>query len=178
MADLLERGLAHVQQPTAVPAPVVSGPLPATLPALDVDVPAAKTLYWPHRDPRRLAVAAGLALLAIAGLGASEAAGLTQVTDFVATVLRIKTPEGTVVVKVDDPAVKVEIDHDVMVIGGAGPQEIRLRTGLHRVLATRNGQPVKDDLISITKNKKEIVAIGFEAAETTGSSTSSPPAPS
>ena len=107
----------------------------------------------------------------LAGLGASEAAGLTQVTDFVATILRIKTPEGTLVVKVDDPGVKVDVDNEVVIIGGAGPQEIRLRTGLHRVQATRNGQPVKDELVSIMKGKKEIVAIGFEptSAATTAS---------
>ena len=45
-----------------------------------------------------------------------------------------------------------------MIIGGAGPQEIRLRTGLHRVQATRNGQPVRDELVSIMKGKKEIVS--------------------
>ena len=160
VADLLERGLAHVQQPTAVPRPSIPGLQVAALANLDFDVPVAKT---PHRSRRRLAVAASFALLALAGLGASEAAGLTQVTDFVATILRIKTPEGTLVVKVDDPGVKVDVDNEVVIIGGAGPQEIRLRTGLHRVQATRNGQPVKDELISIMKGKKEIVAIGYEA---------------
>ena len=83
-----------------------------------------------------------------------------------ATILRIKTPEGTLVVKVDDPGVKVDVDNEVVIIGGAGPQEIRLRTGLHRVQATRNGQPVKDELISIMKGKKEIVAIGYEPTAT------------
>ena len=48
----------------------------------------------------------------MAGLGVTEAAGLTQVADFVATILRIKTPDGTLVVKVDDPTVKVQIDGD------------------------------------------------------------------
>ncbi len=159
VADLLERGLAHVQQPTVVPRPEIPGEPGASMAVLEPDLPVAKT---PHRPRRKLAVAAGLALLALAGLGASEAAGLSQVTDFVATILRIKTPEGTLVVKVDDPGVKVDIDNEVVIIGGAGPQEIRLRTGLHRVQATRNGQPVRDELVSIMKGKKEIVAIDFE----------------
>ena len=163
VADLLERGLAHVQQPTAVPRPSIPGIRSRPLANLDFDVPVAKTPRCPRR---RLAVAAGFALLALAGLGASEAAGLSQVTDFVATILRIKTPEGTLVVKVDDPGVKVDVDNEVVIIGGAGPQEIRLRTGLHRVQATRNGQPVRDELISIMKGKKEIVAIGFEPTAT------------
>ena len=170
VADLLERGLAHVQQPMAVPRPTVPGLRVAAPANLDFDVPPAPA-KTPRRSRRRLAVAAGLALLALAGLGASEAAGLTQVTDFVATILRIKTPEGTLVVKVDDPGVKVDVDNEVVIIGGAGPQEIRLRTGLHRVQATRNGQPVKDELISIMKGKKEIVAIGYEPTATATAAT-------
>ena len=83
-----------------------------------------------------------------------------------ASILRIKTPEGTLVVKIDDPGVKVDIDNEVVIIGGAGPQEIRLRTGLHRLQATRNGQPVRDELVSIMKGKKEIVTIGFEPTAT------------
>jgi WD40 repeat protein/serine/threonine protein kinase len=161
VADLLERGLAHVQQPTAVSRPVVAAiPVPSAQ-ELDFDLPGVKA---PHRPRRRLALAAGLILTAMAGLGASESAGLTQVSEFVATILRIKTPEGTLVVKVDDPGVKVDVDNEVVIIGGAGPQEVRLRTGLHRVLATRNGQPVRDELVSIMKGKKEIVTIGFEPA--------------
>jgi len=93
VADLLERGLAHVQQPTTVPRPEVPGVPGASLPVLDFDQPVAKT---PHRPRRKLAVAAGVVLLALAGLDASEAAGLSQVTDFVATILRIKTPEDNI----------------------------------------------------------------------------------
>jgi serine/threonine protein kinase len=163
VADLLERGLAHVQQPTAVPRPVVPGVPGPSLPKLDFDLPVSKPA---HRPRRKLAAAAGFVLLALAGLGAAEAAGLSQLADFVATILRIKTPEGTLVVKVDDPGVKVDIDDEVVIIGGAGPQEIRLRTGMHRVLATKNGQPVRDEMVSIMKGKKEIVAIGFEPANT------------
>jgi serine/threonine-protein kinase len=162
VADLLERGLAHVQQPKVFSCPLVAKlPEPrSTFP--DADLHASRTA---HHTRRTLVAAAALALLALAGLGASEAAGLSQVTDFVATVLRIKTPEGTLVVKVDDPEVKVNVDHEEVIIGGAGPQEIRLRTGLHRVQATRNGLPVKDELVTIMKNKKEIVSIGFEPSK-------------
>jgi serine/threonine-protein kinase len=167
LADLLERGLAHLQQPTAVPRPIVPGlsapQLPASAlepaPVLELELPVAKQAPARHR---RLAWAASLILLALAGLGASEASGLTQISEFVATVLRIKTAEGTLVVKVDDPGVKVDVDNEVVIIGGAGPQELRLKTGLHRLQATRNGQPVRDELISVMKGKKEIVTIGFE----------------
>ena len=101
----------------------------------------------------------------MAGLGVTEAAGLTQVSDFVATILRIKTPDGTLVIKVDDPGVKVQIDDDTVVIGGAGPQEVRLRAGSHRVQAIKDGKAVRDQLVTITRGGKEIVNIDFEPAE-------------
>ena len=119
---------------------------------------------------------AALFLLSVAGLGASEAAGLTQVADFVATILRIKTPDGTMVIKVDDPNVKVQIDGDTVVIGGAGPQEIRLRAGSHRVQAIKEGKLVRDQLVTITRGGKEIVNVDFEPAETAmAAETKNPP---
>ena len=120
VADLLERGLAHVQQPTAV-APA-RGPGVSSAHALHPSSSSTSPSPSRHQAPRRrLALAAGLLLLAMAGLGASEAAGLTQVSEFVATILRIKTPEGTLVVKVDDPGVKVEVDDEVRDHRRGGP---------------------------------------------------------
>jgi serine/threonine protein kinase/WD40 repeat protein len=159
VADLLERGLAHVQQPTTVARPVVPIVSSPHAHSLDFDLPAAKPVPRPRR---RLALATGYALLAMAGLGASEATGFTQVSEFVATVLRIKTPEGTLVVRCDDPGVKVQVDDEVVIIGGAGPQEIRLKTGRHRVQAIKDGHPVQDELVSIMRGKKEIVNVSLE----------------
>ena len=96
----------------------------------------------------------------------TEAAGLTQVTDFVATILRIKTPDGTLVIKVADPAVKVKIDNDTVVIANAGPQEIRLRAGSHRVQAIKDGKAVRDQFVTITRDGKEIVNVDLDPAET------------
>ena len=140
---------------------------------LEFDLPAAKPAPRPRR---RLALAAGFALLAMAGLGASEATGITQVSEYVATILRIKTPEGTLVVKCDDPGVKVQIDDEVLIIGGAGPQEIRLKTGQHRVQAIKDGQPVRDDLVSIMRGKKEIVNVSLEPT-TAAMAENVPPSP-
>jgi len=102
VADLLERGLAHVQQPTAVPRPVVPGVPGPSLPKLDFDLPVSKPAHRPHR---KLAVAAGFVLLALAGLGASEAAGLSQLADFVATILRIKIEDNLNLPFANDDAV-------------------------------------------------------------------------
>ena len=151
VADLLERGLAHVQQPTIVPAPLVPGTAGRGAKDIDLDPPVFGRR---HRIRRLVAKAAAVILLTMAGLGVVEAAGLTQVSDFVASILRFSTPDGTVVVKVDDPTVKVQIDGDFVVIGGAGPQEIRLRAGRHRVQTIRDGKPVRDQLITITRGGK------------------------
>ncbi|MGC8640583.1 MAG: protein kinase domain-containing protein [Isosphaeraceae bacterium] len=189
VAEILERGLAHMQQPTMVPRPEILALIGSAVrtgtavPGPTIDRPdnpvgsAVRTgTAWPESahevrtaDPTtsrrplgRLAMVAGLLLVAMAGLGASEASGLTQVSEFVATVLRIKTPEGTLVVNVDDPNVKVDVDDETVIIGGAGPQELRLQIGKHHVQASRNGQTVKDEMVTIMKGKKEIVSIGFE----------------
>ena len=163
VADLLEKGLAHLQQPAILPPPFVARVNAHSERRLDLDIPVPMQL--PHAR-RRLPLVAALFLLSVAGLGASEALGLTQVTDFVATILRIKTPDGTLVIKVTDPAVKVQIDNDTVVIGDAGPQEIRLRAGNHRVQAIKDGKAVHDQLVTINRGGKEIVNVDFEPAET------------
>jgi eukaryotic-like serine/threonine-protein kinase len=160
VADLLERGLAHLQQPKSVPPPQIAEIFPPAAQPLDSGLPAA--VVHPRR---KLVLAAGLLLLLGVGLGASEATGFTQVSDFVATILRIKTPVGTLVLKCGDPGVKVQIDGKDVVIRGAGPQEIRLRTGLHRLAVIRDGRPVREDLVSITRGGKELINVALEPAD-------------
>ncbi len=161
VADLLECGLAHVQQPATVPPPEIPAAKFSAVPALDIE-PAQNAPVRRFRAPRRLALAAAFALLFGACLGASEAAGWTKVTDFVATILRIKTPEGTLVIECSDPNVQVRVDKEDVVIAGTGLQEVRLRTGSHRVQAFKDGQPVKDELVSIMRGGKELVTVSLE----------------
>ena len=105
--------------------------------------------------------AAVLLLCAAGGLGLTEAA---DVTNLRATVIRIFTPDGTLVVEVDDPGVKVTIEGDGgIVITGAGPQEVRLKPGSYKVRATKDGQPVrKEELITITRGDKQVVRVSRE----------------
>ncbi|QEH37681.1 Serine/threonine-protein kinase PknB [Aquisphaera giovannonii] len=176
VADLLEQGLAHLQHPAAVARPASASRAPSASPEhlLELELPSSK--LHPRRPRHRLALAACLAVAVMASIGVVRAGGLAEAADLVATILRIKTPEGTLVVKVDDPEVKVEVDDETIVIGGAGPQQIRLKTGPHRVVATRNGQPVRDEIISITRGTRKIVAIDFEADEVATTVTTSTPA--
>jgi len=123
------------------------------------------------RGRRWLPIAAAALLLLIACLGLSEATGVTQLS---ATVIRIFTPEGTLVVEASDPDVKVTIEGDGgLSITTAGGQQVRLPAGAsYRLRAAKDGQPVALDreLITITQGQKQIVRVRLEppvpAAET------------
>ena len=107
-------------------------------------------------------IACGALLVLAASLGLAEATGTTHL---VATVIRIFTPEGTLVIETDDPGVKVSIEGDGgIVITGAGPQEVRLRPGSYRVLATKDGKPVRqEELVTITRGGKQVVRVRLES---------------
>jgi hypothetical protein len=123
VATLLGRHLAHVQQPSdAPPPPLFEGRGPRR--------------YGIGRHPSSLwGVAAAVLLCVVAGFSLAEATGVTNLRS---TVIRIFTPEGTLVVEVDDPGVTVTIEGDGgPVITGAGPQELRLRPGSYQVQAAK-----------------------------------------
>ena len=102
VAEVLGQHLAHLQHPSVVPLPTAEKPVGVS--------PARRRRRW-------AAVAAGLLCLLV-GVGFSEATGVTQLT---ATVIRILTPDGTLVVEANDPGVKVTIEGDGgLVITGAG----------------------------------------------------------
>ena len=111
VASLLERHLAHQQQPAAMPKPA----------------PLAEAR--PPRRPRlrRWLCAAAVALAVVAVFGASEATGVTQVVQAVAMALRISTPYGTLVVETDDPDVKVKVDGEDVVVTGRGARKCASR---------------------------------------------------
>lgn len=112
--------------------------------------------------PRRALVAATALILLAFGLGAAGAGGIQEVAEYVGTILRIRTPEGTLVVHLDDPAIKLDIDGESLAITGPGAQEIRLRTGAHRLLATRGGSTVHEEVVSISRGDKTVVRVSRE----------------
>ena len=150
VADLLSRHLAHLQHPSI-------NPLPATLPA-----PGDSAAGRRSGRRRRWVVPAAVMLCLGTGLGLSEATGVTELR---ATVVRILTAEGTLVVEVDDPGVQVTVEGDGgLVINVAGAQEVRLRPGSYRVQATKDGRPVKPDrdMVTITRGDKQVVRVRLE----------------
>jgi hypothetical protein len=135
VAELLGRGLAHREEPSKF------GPL---------STGRGRRTRW--------AIAASL-LLTVTALGAAEAAGV----HVLGTIFRIQTPEGTLVIQVDDPGVKVAVDGKDLVIAGVGVQEFRLRLGEHRVLASKDGRPVRDEVVTITRDNKPTVSVHLES---------------
>src|SRR5262245_19278333 len=153
VAELLGRHLAHVQHPSVVP--LLPSP-PGRWAGGEVLSPAQ-----PRR--RRLAVAAAVFLCFLVGLSLTEATGVTNVR---ATVIRIFTPDGVLVVETDDPAVKVTVEGDGgLVITGAGLEEIRVRPGSYRVQADRDGKPIPLDrnLVEVARGGRAIVKVKLEA---------------
>ena len=125
--------------------------------AADAGKPAApRPRRW-----RRWALAAAVLVCLFGGLGMTEATGVTRVA---ATVIRILTPDGTLVVQVDDPDVSVVIDGQDMIITGAGAREIRLKPGQYQVLARKDGKVVRQELVTVVKNGREVVRVEQEAA--------------
>ncbi len=154
VADLLSRHLAEVQQGLPASAPIVTPP--ASQPA-----PRPSQLF----RKRTWAVAATLLLPLIAGFFVvTEATGVTNVSEYIATVLRIKTPDGTLVIETDDPAIEVMVDGEDIKIHGAGPKEIRVKAGAHRIHATKDGKqvPVEEELVTVTRGGRQVVRIRRE----------------
>jgi hypothetical protein len=106
--------------------------------------------------------AAAASVLGLVALGTTEALGVTRVGELVATVLRIRVPEGILVLEVDDPETKVAIDGGDVVVHGGGVRELKLRAGPHQVQALRGGVPTRVELVEIRKGDKQTLRIGLE----------------
>jgi hypothetical protein len=150
VAELLSKYLAHVQQPSVATLPAAT-PAPSPLRRRRAGV-----------GGRRLAIAAAILFLLIGGISLTEATGVTELR---ATVIRIFTPDGVLVVETDDPGAKVTIEGDGgLVITGASLEEIRLRPGSYKVYADKDGKrvPLERELVSIARGGREVVKVKLE----------------
>ena len=119
---------------------------------------------------RGWAAASAVLLMSFGALGFTEATG---VTDFHGTVVRLFTPAGTLVIEVDDPEVSVKIDGADIVITGTGAREIRLRPGTYAVEASKDGKLVRQELVTVTRNERQVVRVSREAPPVTKAATRS-----
>lgn len=126
--------------------------------------PISATANRPVRSlSRGLTVAAVVGLVLFALVGFTEATGVTNVRG---TVIRLFSPEGTLVLEIDDPEVSVSIDGEEMVITGTGVKEIRLKSGQYQVLASKNGEVVRQELVTVTNNGRTVLRVSRETAPT------------
>ncbi len=161
VADLLGRCLTELKQQ----GQVISVGQAAGVPEARPPAPSGRL----PRGKRRWALAAVGVLLLLGGLSFTEATGVTKIR---ATVIRIFTGDGTLIVEVNDPGVKVTIEGDGgLVITGAGPHEVRLRPGSYKLQAAKDGKPVPLDqeLVTITRGDKQVVRVAVEAKGAAGS---------
>ncbi len=103
-----------------------------------------------------------IALLALGLLGVSEATGVTR---FASTIIRVVSGDGTLIIETDDPSIEVTVD------GQGSRQEVRvtgmgvnltLKPGQYQVTASKDGKPVQQELVTITRNGKNVVRITME----------------
>lgn len=151
VARVLEDQLAGVQYPKSTSQVAV---LESTRPRAEPKMHDAAN----HRAKHRLVIAA-IVLLALVGIGFCEAAGITQL---VPTVIRVVRGDGTLVVEVEDPTIKVNVDGEAIVITDAGTGEIRVRPGQHHVQASKGDRPMQSELVTVHRGGKQLVRIRVE----------------
>lgn len=111
------------------------------------------------RSSRSSRTVVAAVMLLIAGFGVTEATGVSRLTS---SVIRLATGSGTLVIETDDPNVTVAIDGEDVTVSGAGVRELTLRPGKHKVSALKNGQQIRQELVSITRNGRVVVRMTTE----------------
>ena len=146
LAELLGEHLAHQKH--------------SVLTARSRHLGAPKAAQRPSARRRRSLIGAAVLLLSIAGVGMTEVAGVTGLT---ATVVRLLTPDGTLVVAVDDPDVRMTVEGEGgVVITGIGPREVRLRPGSYRWIATKEGKVLQTELVTISRGGRQVISVRLE----------------
>jgi serine/threonine protein kinase/multidrug resistance efflux pump len=135
--------------------------------------PSAVEDVGPAKRPRhsRLIQAAAYLLVLLSGVFVlAETTGTTKVLETIATVLRIKTPGGTLVLEVYDPEMKVQIDGESLTIHGPGVQSITIKPGSHRVETYKGQGRVSSEWITVSRGDKVQVKVGREPLESASGS--------
>jgi formylglycine-generating enzyme required for sulfatase activity/serine/threonine protein kinase len=159
VSNILAKCLAAVAdgRKPKVPAPV--------RPADDAEGAGISEKIEPRGAPRIFQqplakVAAVVLLLLLLGVTLTEATGVTNVAS---TVFQVAFPgKGTLMIESNDPGIKVSIDGEELTIEGAGVKELTLRPGDYQFAATKDGKPVRQELVTVTRNGRTVLKIAFD----------------
>lgn len=156
VADVLSELLAQIQQPGGL----VAAPLTRSQ--------NSNALAPPPKDLFHMLAWGKLALIlaiVLLGFGFSEATGFTRLAS---TIIRIVNGEGTLVIETNDSSLQVTVE------GQGSRQEVRvtgmgvnltLKPGDYKVTATnKEGESVAQELVTITRNGKNVVRIAVEGS--------------
>jgi serine/threonine protein kinase len=172
VADLLGQYLAYLQHPNHAPKPKPLNP-PKKPRALDSELEMAPTR--PRRSRTRIGLAAAaVALAAATGLFFTPNSAWAKLDDFLATVFRMKTANGTLAVTVNDPSIKVRVDGEELLIEQPGMNEFRISPGTYQLVATKDGRLLKQEWITITRDGKTLATVAMEPNSSTPSVKAAP----
>lgn len=94
--------------------------------------------------------------------GISEVSGLTHVSNMLMDVVRVKTPDGTLIIKVEDPEIEVTIDGERISISDGDSNIFHFKPGDYKVEAKKDGKVVLEKIVSVERDGKEVVSIELE----------------
>lgn len=129
----------------------------ATETPADVAATKPRRRKIPGQSPLVKIAAAVVIILGLAGF--TEVTGVTKLAS---TVIRLTTGSGTLVIETDDPGLKVAINGEEVTISGGGVEELTLRPGEYKVTALKDGKPVNQELVAITRNGRTVVRMSLE----------------
>ena len=154
VSEILVRCLSDVEagRRPKIPAPVTAETV--MRPAHAQTSNQTRIAAWRTRSSMLAAIC-----LVLCALGFTEATGVTRLTS---TVIRLTSGSGTLVIETDDPGLKIAVDGKEVTITGGGVEELTLRPGDYQVAALRDGQPVKQELVSIIRNGRTVVRVRLE----------------
>tara|TARA_R110002049_G_scaffold288534_2_gene471140 strand:- start:31072 stop:33942 length:2871 start_codon:yes stop_codon:yes gene_type:complete len=156
------RSAAEVEQVLAKRLAQLQRPSAATFVSND-----AQPKNWSPENPSRSKWRSPIALFVVLlffviGTGITELAGATKILQTLATVFRIETEAGTLVIETADPNATVTLDGETIAIGADGFKELRLKPGSY-LIGTKGESginPIRK--VTVTQNSQEVVRIGFE----------------
>lgn len=157
VSEILAQCLADVQEGRQPRVPA-----PATADTVIRPAVSAETRPSTPSSKKPLAQLAAVIVVLLVALGFTEATGVTELAP---TVVRLFTGSGTLVIELDDPTATVAINGEEVTIRGGGIEELTLRPGEYRVEKIKDGETVKQELVSITRNGRSVVRMSLESSE-------------